>query len=203
MSANFWCWAPALALLPHSPNFIHRVDEFHSTPFKPASPVIVRFVGSLLKRYPDLSDKEEETAWADGPMMRDANGGFIDFSIRWDYYEKVVPFVTSAAHKLGLSCYDPQTSYYYPATGKPHIIAEYAKVTPVADANSAIQKARYVCALQPNGSGQWRAVLENGSWHVWFGESTVEPTCGYSGALVEQNGTTTSCTISLCKRLNK
>ncbi|HEX4160551.1 MAG TPA: hypothetical protein VHY79_18940, partial [Rhizomicrobium sp.] len=53
MSANFWCWIPALALLPGSSAFLHRVDEFHQLPAKPPAVEIVQFVGSLLKRYPD------------------------------------------------------------------------------------------------------------------------------------------------------
>lgn len=47
-------------------------------------------------------------------MLGDANGKFIDFGIRWDYYDKVASFVVSTGHLSGLNCYDPQTSQFYP-----------------------------------------------------------------------------------------
>ena len=202
VSANFWCWAPALGLLPTSPHFMHHVDELHAAPDKPPSVAIIRFVGDLLKRYPDVSETQLDTAWADGPLIRDASGGFIDFSIRWDYYAKVVPFVTSTARHDGLNCFDPQDSYYYPSSGQSREIARWAVVDPVNDEKSAIAKARHVCALQPHGNGQWHAVLADGSWRVWFG-SEVAPTCGFEGASVERSGKSTSCDVSFCKNSNK
>ncbi len=113
MSANFWCWVPALMLSPHSHDFLQRVDELNSSR-QPPEPAIVEFVSGLLHHYPDLSPDETETAWADGPMLNDASGGFINFSIRWDYYEKVVPLIVSTGHRAGLNCYDPQISKFYP-----------------------------------------------------------------------------------------
>jgi hypothetical protein len=114
MSANFWCWVPLLALSPTSPDFLHHVEAFHNAPFEKPAPQIVDFVHRLTKVYPDLAGTEIETAWADGPMLGDANGKFIDFSIRWDYYDKVASFVISTGHHSGLNGYDPQTSQYYP-----------------------------------------------------------------------------------------
>ena len=114
MSANFWCWVPFLALSPASPDFLHRVDSLHNAPFERPAPQIVEFVHRLTKVYPDLDASGAETAWSDGPMLGDANGAFIDFSIRWDYYGKVASFIVSSGHASGLNCYDPQTSQYYP-----------------------------------------------------------------------------------------
>jgi hypothetical protein len=107
---------PALALLPGSAGFLHRVDGLHQLPTQPPATEIVLFVGSLLKRYPDLTEvgPDDNTAWADGRMLNDANGGFIDFSVRWDYYDKVAPFIVTTAHKHGLNCYDRQIYRYYP-----------------------------------------------------------------------------------------
>jgi hypothetical protein len=80
MTANFWCWVPALALIPGSPGFLHRVDELHQLPAQPPATEIVQFVGNLEKRYPDLTEvgPDDNTAWADGPMLNNVNGGFID-----------------------------------------------------------------------------------------------------------------------------
>jgi hypothetical protein len=197
MSADFLCWIPTLALLPGAPDFIHRTDALSSLPARPPTPAIVRFVDDLLKRYPDLSDKTDETAWADGPMIRDANGGFIHFSIRWDYYDKVVPFVTATARRDGLNCFDPQSATYYPGSGKPTIITKYAVPEPVTDEHAAIEKARRVCALEPNGTGQWHAKLEKNTWRVWFGAS--EGGCGSQSAEIERDGSTAVCETAVCR----
>jgi hypothetical protein len=114
MSANFWCWVPLLALVPGSPDFAQRVEKLHNPPFESPAPPIADFVYRLTNVYPDLDATGAETAWADGPMIGDANGQFIDFSIRWDYYDKVAPLIVSTGRAAGLNCYDPQTQEFYP-----------------------------------------------------------------------------------------
>lgn len=201
MSADFWCWLPVIGLLPTSPDFMHRIDEYNPMPTRPPLPAIVRFVNDLLTRYPDLSATETETAWADGPMIGDASGGFINIGIRWDYYDKVVPFVTESATRDGLDCFDPQDATYYPVNGKPHVIVKYAIPEPVADAKAAIAKARRICALQAGSSGQWHAVLAGKYWHVWFGSGANGSGCPHAGAYLESNGGSASCQIAfVCQR---
>lgn len=116
LSASFWCWLPALGLIPGSPDFLHKVDELHQPPFPAASYVLVEFVDTLLKKYPDLADNPDETVWADGPLKRDISGQFIDMGIQWSGYEQAIPFVVLTAHRFGLNCYDPQVSRFYPAS---------------------------------------------------------------------------------------
>ncbi|HEY5338177.1 MAG TPA: hypothetical protein VIJ85_08245 [Rhizomicrobium sp.] len=114
MSANFWCWLPILALSPTAPDFLSRVEALHNPPIERPAPQIANFVEQLAKAYPEPSEKVVDTAWSDGPLIGDANGQFIDFGIRWDYYKKVLPLVISLGSASGLDCYDPQTSRYYP-----------------------------------------------------------------------------------------
>jgi hypothetical protein len=93
-------------------------------------------------------------------MIHDANGQFIKFSIRWDYYEKVVPFVVSTARQFKLDCYDPQAYRFYSA--KSATVEALAHTdTPVTNADAAVRKARFVCGLdKPIGSsGKWQAML--------------------------------------------
>jgi hypothetical protein len=118
MSANFWCWLPVLGLLPGSPDFLHRVEGIQESPAQSPSTVIVEFVGGLLKRYPELSERQINTAWADGPLLGDASGQFIDIGIQWSRYEEAVPFVVLTAQQFGLNCYDPQNSHFYPMKNK-------------------------------------------------------------------------------------
>lgn len=186
-----------LGLLPGSPDFLQRTDDYDRLLAKPASTAIVRFVDDLLKRYPDVSERITETAWADGPMIRDANGGFINFSIRWDYYDKVMPFVISTARRDGLNCYDPQTATYYPAAGKPAVIEKYLVREPVTNADAAIRKARRLCVTEPDGKGQWHATLAGNSWHVWLGNAGDE--CNSSTADIARDGSTTICGFLACR----
>ena len=212
MSANFWCWVPALALTPYSHDFLDRVDQLHRTPFQPPATAIVEFVGGLLKRYPDVS-VADETAWADGPMLGDANGRFIDFSIRWDYYDKIVPFVVSTALRFHLDCLDPQTFQFYTAENPRGILVaslQAASEVPVTSEAMAIKKARDVCGLDDpaDRSKQWHAVLIKNAkfgdeWHVWLGKAQVETSCGSSGAVVKADGSYTSCEVTLCKTMPK
>ena len=136
-------------------------------------------------------------------MLNDANGGFIHFSVRWDYYEKATTFVLSTAHQFHLNCFDPQTSRFYPAKGPAVAVADRA--APVTNRGEAIKKAREVCGLtEKDRHGKWQAVLlkdpsHGAQWHVWYGKKSQEPVCDFYGAYVDFNGTT-SCVVTKCKR---
>lgn len=201
MSADFLCWVPALALLPGSPSFFVRTDQLDSPPrFRPAH-AIVEFVHALEERYPD-AESTEETAWADGPMLNDANGGFIHFSVRWDYYKRVTPFVLSTAHRLRLDCFDPQSSRFYPVQGPAVSVPD--NNPPISNSAGAIEKAKKICRLkEPAQPGKWQVNPGKGpkgqiEWHVWYGQTSAEPVCGFNGAFVESDGTT-SCAVSVCR----
>jgi hypothetical protein len=207
LSANFWCWAPALALVPSSPDFLHRVDGLHDAPFKPPAHAIVEFVNGLTKKYPDLNGSNN-SPWADGPMIGDANGEFIDFSIQWDAYEHVIPFILLTARKAGLDCFDPQNNRYFPIAGNVRVvIPPGGGRTPVTNSTEAIDKARHVCRLDDVAPDQkhWHASLIKNpkfgdEWHVWAGDQP-DPSCGSYGADVSADGYSTACSVSLCKQL--
>ena len=120
MSANFWCWLPMLGLLPGSRDFSHRVEGIQEASPRPPATAIVEFVGALTKRYPELKEGQTNTVWADGPLLGDASGQFIDIGILWDRSEEAVPFIVLTANKFGLNCYDPQNSRFYPVKNSNH-----------------------------------------------------------------------------------
>jgi hypothetical protein len=115
MSANIWCWLPVLGLLPSSQDFNHRVEMIQESRRAEPVPAIVEFAGALVKHYPELSRNDPDTAWAVGPLLRDASGPFIDIGIQWDKYDDAAQLVFTTARQFGLNCYDPQKSRYYPA----------------------------------------------------------------------------------------
>jgi hypothetical protein len=115
MSANMYAWEPAIRLDPHASDFDSRVDAYSNPASRsPPSAAIRAFVSALLARYPDLT-KDEHAPWADGPLIGDASGGFINVSIVWHRYEETRSFFVHAAGKLGLHAYDPQSGTFFPA----------------------------------------------------------------------------------------
>jgi hypothetical protein len=77
----------------------------------------------------------------------------------------------------------------------------------ISDAFTAIKVGRDACSLKPSSaSGKWQAVLikdqaVGDEWHVWFGKNSVEPVCGFVGAVVKSDGSYTSCRESACQML--
>src|SRR5579862_9725981 len=112
MTAHLYCWAPGLDLNPQNPGFHERVWALHQMGKSPRSPRLVAFVEALLSRYADLTETED-TVWADGPLVNNILGDFINMSLIWPRYAEAVPFVVETAHKHGLHCYDPQTEEFY------------------------------------------------------------------------------------------
>src|SRR5262249_49566449 len=114
MSANFYCWEPILSLQPGSSDFRRKIEELHRAPHPPPTSTMLKFVDSLLARYPDLTETED-TVWADGPLKGNIIGEFINMGIMWSGYVEAVPFVIATAHSFGLHAYDPQDEHFYPA----------------------------------------------------------------------------------------
>jgi hypothetical protein len=67
------------------------------------------FVKALLDRWPDLGEPgDEDSPWADGPMINDASGPIICFALNVDGMPEGIPFVVEQAEQRGLVCFDPQ-----------------------------------------------------------------------------------------------
>ena len=116
MTAHLYCWDPSLALVPADRSFHDRITALHQGVEPPRSPKLVALVADLPARYGDLTETDD-TVWADGPLVDNIIGGFINMSLIWSRYQEAVPFVVTTAHKHGLHCYDPQTDGFHPAPG--------------------------------------------------------------------------------------
>lgn len=118
MSANMYAWEPGIRLDPHAPDFNSRVDAYcDPARMSPPSSAIQAFVSTLLARYPDLTE-DEDTPWADGPLIGNASGGFINISILWSRYEEAASFFIDAGGELGLHVFDPQSGTFIPANAR-------------------------------------------------------------------------------------
>jgi hypothetical protein len=117
MSANFYCWTPEAGLDPKARDFHDRIEALHEAPEVPASPRLVAFVAALLARYPDLGDDddvEDDTVWADGPLVNNIIGDFINMGVIWSRADEAVLFIMETAQRHGLHFYDPQSETFTP-----------------------------------------------------------------------------------------
>lgn len=82
---------------------------------QPPTPAIRAYVDALLERWPDITDDGgEDSPWADGPLIGNANGSFIYFAMVWSRCEEASEFAARTAAAHGLICYDPQSQTLRP-----------------------------------------------------------------------------------------
>ena len=79
---------------------------------EPPTPAIRAFVQSLLERYPDVTelddDAVDESPWASGPLIGEATGPFMYFPVSIPRAPEMQEFVAAKAREHGLVCFDPQ-----------------------------------------------------------------------------------------------
>jgi hypothetical protein len=90
-----------------------RLYEMLEQGAEPPSATIRGFVDALLARHRDLDelddDEVDDSPWADGPLIGNASGGFIYFSMVPSAADETLPFVVETATASGLVAFDPQT----------------------------------------------------------------------------------------------
>ncbi|MCX2926781.1 hypothetical protein [Streptomyces sp. NEAU-W12] len=82
----------------------------------PASPRIAEYVARLLARWADLAEDEEEdtSPWSTGPLIDEAAGPLVHFSMRYSMAEEVSAYAADLAASMGLVCFDPQAGVLRP-----------------------------------------------------------------------------------------
>lgn len=79
-----------------------------------ANPDILAYIEDLTKRYPDLTDLDDDhvddSVWADGPLTGNVMGPFFYFAMTYGGAEEALSFVATTAAQHGLVCFDPQTA---------------------------------------------------------------------------------------------
>jgi hypothetical protein len=80
----------------------------------PPSQRITEYVRALLERYPDLDelddDAVDDSPWADSPLMGNARGPFIYFSlVANEAANEAWQHAVTTARAMGLVCFDPQS----------------------------------------------------------------------------------------------
>jgi hypothetical protein len=76
----------------------------------PPTPRILRYVATLLEKWPDLrKDNLEICPWICSPLISNARGPMFYFGIGFEASDNVAAYATETARRLSLVCYDPQT----------------------------------------------------------------------------------------------
>lgn len=95
-----------------------RMTESGSREPRPPSPEIRRYVDALLSRWADLTDLADDdvddSPWADGPLIANADGDQIHFALVWSRAEEAAEFAARTAAEHGLVCFDPQSERLLP-----------------------------------------------------------------------------------------
>jgi len=82
---------------------------------EPPAPAIRAFVEAALARYPELDDESgDDCPWASSPLIGEADGDLIYFSLTFSGAEYARDELASIASSLGLVCYDPQIERMLP-----------------------------------------------------------------------------------------
>lgn len=89
--------------------------ESESEGCAPPTAAIERYVGALLARWPDLGeDGDDDSPWADGPLINNAIGPMFYFALIWSRAEDASEFASNLAAQHGLVCFDPQSETMRP-----------------------------------------------------------------------------------------
>ena len=76
---------------------------------QPPTPRMAAYVCALLDRYPDIdTDAGEDSPWADGPLIGNASGPCIYFTMVYSQCDDASAWAAQVAQEQGLVCYDPQ-----------------------------------------------------------------------------------------------
>ena len=95
-------------------------QEFDGDAMRPPSPEIDAYVAALLDRWPDITGQVgEDSPWADGPLIGNASGDLIYFSMVWSRAEEASEVAAEIASAQGLVCYDPQLERLRPFVDAP------------------------------------------------------------------------------------
>lgn len=76
---------------------------------EPPSERIAAYVATLLERWCDITEDDEDSSpWSTGPLIDEASGPLIYFAMRWRMAEEASAYAAAVAESMGLVCFDVQ-----------------------------------------------------------------------------------------------
>jgi hypothetical protein len=89
------------------------------------------YVEELLQRWPDISAYDgEDSPWADGPLVNNAYGPLLVFSLRVSTLEESIPYCADVARRRGIVLFDQDKEEVYSPEGIPCGAARPVAATP-------------------------------------------------------------------------
>lgn len=85
------------------------MDRMQQGTSEPPTERIREYVAALLARWPDITEDDgEDSPWTDGPLINNAFGSAIYFSMVWSQAAEASAYAATLAAQHGLVCFDPQ-----------------------------------------------------------------------------------------------
>ncbi|MFD8968183.1 hypothetical protein ACFV0C_24865 [Streptomyces sp. NPDC059568] len=76
---------------------------------EPPSERIAAYVATLLQRWCDMAEDDEDASpWSTGPLIDEASGPLIYFAMRWSMAAEASAYASALADSMGLVCFDVQ-----------------------------------------------------------------------------------------------
>lgn len=112
-----WVGPPPTSPEEADAEFARRMDAMEAALEEPAAvdSQIREFVEAVLERYPELDDdSDDESPWASAPLIDEAVGDVIYFSLTFSGARYARDVIADIAFSLDLVCYDPQLEQVLP-----------------------------------------------------------------------------------------
>jgi hypothetical protein len=92
----------------YTEQIIPRLEGYDPKDPTPPTLRIRAYVEALLKRWPDIQADDDGSPWSTSPLIGEAVGWFIYFSMVFSMADEASAFAADLAQQHGLVCYDPQ-----------------------------------------------------------------------------------------------
>lgn len=97
----------------------------------PPTDAIRGYVEEMLARWPDITEDDgEDSPWGDGPLIGNASGPLLVFSLVSSSLNESLPYCSEVARRRGIVLYDQEQDEVYSPAGVPTAAAAPAPPSP-------------------------------------------------------------------------
>jgi len=97
----------------------------------PPTDALRGYVEEMLARWPDITEDDgEDSPWGDGPLIGNASGPLLVFSLVSSSLNESLPYCSEVARRRGIVLYDQEQDEVYSPAGVPTAAAAPAPPSP-------------------------------------------------------------------------